>query len=191
VQQIPGAVRGLLLGTGLVWLVGDLRQSTKERPEAAKADRGSRLVLAFTIVAGFAAAIAVSRAATGAAIRPARVAAWVGLGILWCGMVLRLWCFRTLGRYFTLSVQTSGDQPVIATGPYHVLRHPSYAAMLLAVVGLGLFMANWLSLVTVTAIVTGGFLYRIRVEERALLQALGENYRAYADTRKRLVPFIW
>jgi hypothetical protein len=52
------------------------------------------------------------------------------------------------------------------------------------------FIANWLSLVTLAAAVVCGLAYRIRVDERALLQDLGEDYRNYAATHKRLVPFI-
>ena len=36
-----------------------------------------------------------------------------------------------------------------------------------------------------------GVLYRIRVEERALLLALGDPYRDYAATHKRLIPMVW
>jgi protein-S-isoprenylcysteine O-methyltransferase Ste14 len=191
VQHITATVRGLLLCTGAVWLVLELRQSRNYRPEATKADKGSRLVLQFATAAGFAAAIGVSRVAPAAAIRPASVARWTGFPILWCGIALRFWSFRTLGRYFTFTVQTSGDQPVITAGPYRVVRHPSYAAILLAVMGLGLFIANWLSLIALTAAMLCGLVYRIKVEERALLRDLGEDYRSYAATHKRLVPFIW
>ena len=117
--------------------------------------------------------------------------AWVALVLLWCGVALRLWSFRTLGRYFTFTVQTSADQPVITDGPYRVVRHPSYAGILLAVMGIGLFIGNWLSFAILTAFVTCGVVFRIRVEERALLQELGEPYRAYAAAHKRLVPFVW
>jgi protein-S-isoprenylcysteine O-methyltransferase Ste14 len=35
---------------------------------------------------------------------PAGAAAFgIGLLISWAGIGLRLWCFRTLGRYFTIS----------------------------------------------------------------------------------------
>ena len=69
--------------------------------------------------------------------------AWVGLVLLlWGGVALRLWSFRTLGRYFTFTVQTSADQPVITDGPYRVVRHPSYAGILLAVMGIGLFIES-------------------------------------------------
>jgi protein-S-isoprenylcysteine O-methyltransferase Ste14 len=98
---------------------------------------------------------------------------------------------RTPGRYLTFTVQTSGDQSVITTGPYRVLRHPAYAAILLAVIGLGMFITNWLSLLILAGPVVLVLVYRINVEEHALLHDLGEDYRSYATTDKRLVPFVW
>jgi protein-S-isoprenylcysteine O-methyltransferase Ste14 len=169
----------------------ELRQSTNRRPEGVTADKGSRLVLRLAITVGTIGAIVASRSAPAAAIGPTALAAWFGLGVLWCGIALRLWSFRTLGRYFTFTVQTSGDQPVIASGPYRVVRHPSYAGILLAVVGVGLTIGNWLSLISVTVAVACGLAFRIHVEERALLRDLGDDYRNYAATRKRLVPFLW
>jgi protein-S-isoprenylcysteine O-methyltransferase Ste14 len=172
-------------------VVLELRQGVNRRPEGVKAGWGSEIVFRLAIVAGVLVAIVLSRVAPAAAIQLAAVTAWIGLGLLWCGIGLRFWSFRTLGRYFTFIVQTSGDQPVITGGPYRVIRHPSYAGLLLAVVGLGLVVGNWLSLVSLTIAVGCGLVFRIRVEERALLQNLGDDYRSYAATRKRLIPFIW
>lgn len=188
---IPPFAHGLLLGTVLVWVVLELRQSVNHRPEGVKANWGSEIVFRLAVAAGVLVAIVLSRAAPAAAIRPAAVAACIGLGLLWCGIALRFWSFRTLGRYFTFIVQTSADQPVITDGPYRAIRHPSYAGMLLAVTGLGLFIGNWLSLASLTIAMACGLVFRIRVEERALLQNLGDDYRNYAATHKRLVPFIW
>jgi len=36
-----------------------------------------------------------------------------------------------------------------------------------------------------------GVIYRIRVEETALFDALGDDYRSYAAGRKRVIPFVW
>jgi protein-S-isoprenylcysteine O-methyltransferase Ste14 len=182
---------GLLLGTAAIWAALELRQSIKHRPEGVKASWGSEIVFRLAVAAGVLMAIVFSRVAPAAAIRLAAVAAWIGLGLLWCGIALRSWSFRTLGRYFTFIVQTSGDQPVITGGPYRVIRHPSYAGILLAVTGAGLFTGNWLALASLTIVIACGLVFRIRVEERALLQNLGEDYRSYAATHKRLVPFIW
>ena len=113
------------------------------------------------------------------------------IALLWAGIGLRWWSFRRLGRYFTFQVMTSADQPVITTGPYRVLRHPSYTGILLILAGIGLSYANWLSLVALTVVPLLGFINRIRVEEAALSSTLGDRYTTYAAGRKRLLPFIW
>jgi protein-S-isoprenylcysteine O-methyltransferase Ste14 len=188
---VTPVVRILLWATLAFWLVMELRQGSHTRSEAQTADQGSRPALRLTAIVGALGAIVVSRVAPDATIEPVSVAAAVGLVILWCGIGLRLWSFRTLGRYFTFVVQTSRDQPVITSGPYRVIRHPSYAGVLLAVVGIGIIIGNWWSLVVLTAAVAGGIVFRIRVEERALLDGLDDDYREYAATHKRLIPFVW
>ncbi len=73
---------------------------------------------------------------------------WFALGAVigWLGLLLRWWSFVCLGKYFTLVVKTSDEQPVVDRGPYRVLRHPSYTGLLLAVAGAGLMLGNWFSL---------------------------------------------
>jgi protein-S-isoprenylcysteine O-methyltransferase Ste14 len=88
-------------------------------------------------------------------------------------------------------VQTSNDQPIITAGPYRIVRNPGYTGLLLAIVGIGFLFGNWASAIALPLVGTAGLIYRIRVEERALLRALGDRYRDYAATRKRLVPLVW
>ena len=184
-------LRWILIGTGAVWVVLELRQSITHRPEGVKASWGSEVIFRLIVGVGAVVAGVLSRVAQSATIRPAVLADWIGLVLLWGGISLRLWSFHALGRYFTFTVQTSSDQPVIIDGPYRVIRHPSYAGLLLIFIAVGLFIGNWLSLVCLTAAIAGGLVFRIRVEERALMEDLGESYRDYAATHKRLVPFIW
>src|SRR5262249_24069553 len=115
----------------------------------------------------------------------------LSLLLMWSGIALRWWCFRTLGRYFTFTVMTSRDQTIVTSGPYGVLRHPSYAGVLLVLLGLGLSLGNWLSVVAVMFFALVGLLNRIRVEEAALSEALGPTYTEFARTRKRLIPSVW
>ena len=126
-----------------------------------------------------------------ATIRPGAVAFAVGLAILLAGLVLRGWSFKALGRYFTHDVMVSSDQPVITAGPYRLLRHPSYAAVLLIGIGVGLASANWAGLAAVTLLILTPLLWRIHIEENALLTTLGDRYSAYAAQHKRLIPLIW
>jgi protein-S-isoprenylcysteine O-methyltransferase Ste14 len=189
---VPAVVELILACSIAVWFFLELRQAFKDRHQARRADRGSLIVIRVSAAAGFVAAIGVAKAAPAAAMHPADVAAWVGLCLLWCGVALRAWCFRALGRYFTITVQTSTDQPIITAGPYRVLRHPAYAGLLLALIGVAILTTpNWLSLVVLIPVVLVGLVYRIQVEERALLHDLGDTYRSFAATHKRLVPGIW
>jgi protein-S-isoprenylcysteine O-methyltransferase Ste14 len=187
---MPPVLRWILVGTAAIWVVLELRQSLIRRAEGVKANWGSEVLFRLIVGAGAVVAGVLPGVAQSAAIRPAALADWIGLLLFWGGISLRLWSIRTLGRYFTVIVQTSGDQPVITDGPYRVIRHPSYAGLLLVFVAAGLFIGNWLSLVCLTVAVLGGLVFRIRVEERALLQNLGDGYRDYAATHKRLVPLI-
>jgi protein-S-isoprenylcysteine O-methyltransferase Ste14 len=181
----------LLAVTCVAWFILELRQGLTRRSEAVTADRGSLMVLRAAYVGGALVAIWAERALPAAAIRPEALGSWLGLVFLWSGIALRLWSFRTLGRYFTFTVQTSNDQPVITAGPYRLVRHPGYTGLLLAIVGVSFFFGNWVSTVCLAVAATAGLMYRIRVEERALLQTLGDRYRDYAATRKRLVPLVW
>jgi protein-S-isoprenylcysteine O-methyltransferase Ste14 len=174
-----------------VWIIAEIRQSQNRREDATASDRGSRTVLGVTRVFGAVLAIVFYRQTGAARIGPALTVGWVALVCLWCGIALRFWSFRTLGRYFTFTVQTSEDQPVIDSGPYKVIRHPSYAGALLAIAGVALLFGNWWSFAGLMVPVVAGFVYRIVVEERSLKRALGERYVDYARTHKRLVPFLW
>jgi protein-S-isoprenylcysteine O-methyltransferase Ste14 len=187
----PLVLRWILVGTAAIWVVLELRQSITHRPEGVTANWGSEVLFRLVVGVGAVVAGVLPGVAPSATIRPAALADWIGLVLFWGGISLRLWSFRTLGRYFTFTVQTSSDQPVITDGPYRVIRHPSYAGLLLVIMAVGLFIGNWWSLVGLTVAMAGGLVFRIRVEERALLQNLGDGYRDYAATHKRLVPLIW
>ena len=137
-------------------------------------------------------AFIVALAVPGAAIPRARqFIFWTGLGFLAAGALLRRHCFRMLGEYFTSAVRARPDQPVVERGAYRWVRHPSYTAAGLMFVGIALALTNWLSLGIVVVAITATYAYRIHVEERVLLETLGERYRQYMRRTKRLVPFLF
>jgi protein-S-isoprenylcysteine O-methyltransferase len=107
------------------------------------------------------------------------------------GIVLRWWSIIHLGCFFTVDVSIAAQHKVIDSGPYRFVRHPSYSGAVLAFLGFGLCLRNWISLLVLLLPIFAAFHWRIRVEERALGDALGEDYRAYARRTKRLVPFIY
>ena len=114
----------------------------------------------------------------------------VGIAMILLGSLLRRYCWRTLGEYFTGDVRARADQLVIRTGPYRLVRHPSYTAGMMMNIGIGLALGSWASFALLTIATIATYMYRVRVEERALLNTIGEPYRDYMKESKRFIPYI-
>jgi protein-S-isoprenylcysteine O-methyltransferase Ste14 len=116
---------------------------------------------------------------------------WAGLAITCSGTLLRVQCWAALGKFFTHTVTIAGDHQVINNGPYRFVRHPSYAGALLNLIGLGITLGNFGSIAVITIGSAIIYTYRISVEEAALEAALGDKYRQFKLTRKRLIPYVF
>ncbi len=165
---------------------------SRRDPTARKEDRGSLVVMSVVTGGGVIVACALAAVWTGAAIpwlRPQVTLA--GIVVFLLGAALRWWAISTLGRYFTIDVAVRSTQSVVQSGPYRFVRHPSYTAILIMLLGVGLALANWASLVAMLAGGLIGLLYGVRVEERALVEALGQPYLDYLRHTKRFIPFIF
>jgi protein-S-isoprenylcysteine O-methyltransferase Ste14 len=115
----------------------------------------------------------------------------LGTAMLVAGSSLRRHCFALLGGSFTGDVRARPDQPIVTTGAYALLRHPSYTGGILMNAGLGIALGSWGSTVVLVAVSFAVYTYRIAVEERTLLAVIGEPYREFMRTRRRLIPFIY
>src|SRR5690606_32655506 len=51
------------------------------------------------------------------------------------GAVFRIWCFHTLGQFFTFQVGIRKNHALIGTGPYRYLVHPSYTGTIFNTIG--------------------------------------------------------
>ena len=124
---------------------------------------------------------------------PARTSGWLIAIVLLValGAGFRFWAIITLGRYFRAVVHIQEGHRVVRSGPYRVLRHPSYTGLLIATLGVALLLGNIASAVLFEVLVIAGVLYRIRVEEKVLSGALGTDYTDYMRVTKRLIPGVW
>jgi protein-S-isoprenylcysteine O-methyltransferase Ste14 len=123
--------------------------------------------------------------------RGAQLPAFIlGVALMILGSLLRRWCFRTLGQYFTGDVKARADQPVIRTGPYRFVRHPSYTAGIMMFTGIGLALGSWFSFLLIAIASIATYWYRVTIEERALLGTIGEQYASFMKERKRFIPYI-
>jgi protein-S-isoprenylcysteine O-methyltransferase Ste14 len=164
----------------------------RSKRTAQKLDRGSKL---FVIVAANLAILIgffVVFAFPGFSIN-AHWKANFGAGIvLWLsGAFFRFYSMLTLGRFFTYDVAISAGQSLVERGPYRWLRHPSYLGSLLAYIGFGMTLTNWLAIFLPALCLGIAYVYRIRVEEAALRQGLGAPYQDYMRRTWRLIPFVF
>lgn len=161
-------------------------------PTARQVDRGSLVVMSIVVGGGVIVACILAAVWTGAAIPWFRLQVTLaGIVVILLGAALRWWAILTLGRYFTFEVAVRSTQAVVQSGPYRFVRHPSYTAILIMLLGVGMVLANWASLVVMLAGGLIGLLYRVRVEERALVDALGQPYVDYMRHTRRFIPFIY
>jgi protein-S-isoprenylcysteine O-methyltransferase len=115
----------------------------------------------------------------------------IGVATLVAGSLLRRYCWWLLGASFTGDVRAHQDQAIVTTGAYALVRHPSYTAGMLMNTGMGLALGSWASAALLALASFVIYSYRIAVEERTLLAVVGEPYRDFMRTRRRLIPFIY
>jgi protein-S-isoprenylcysteine O-methyltransferase Ste14 len=177
----------------VVWIVGEVVIFGRSawRRDARIRDRGSLIVVLGSVFVGLTLGSALASAVPAADIRQRADAVFLlGLVLMAGGIALRFTAVIVLGRYFTPVVMVGRGQRVVDTGPYRWVRHPSYTGSLLTIAGVLLAMTNWLALLALLPVIAG-LLYRIRVEEQALSEQLGDAYRSYMRRTKRLVPFLY
>ncbi len=104
------------------------------------------------------------------------------------GFVIRRWVLRSLGVFWAIDVDIKPDHRLIQTGPYRYCRHPNYLAMLLEMIGFCLIPSAFYSLAVFLPLYVAALAARIRIEETALVERLGDEYRAYRQRTFALLP---
>ena len=135
----------------------------------------------------------------------------LGCILLHMGSSIRLACYRALGKHFTWELAVTKDQKLVTTGPYAVVRHPSYVGSLLNGIGMvllhfapgswfaecvgwrtwpvSLMAAAW---ATWCLSVPAMLMARVKNEDRVLKAEFGPEWERYATaTPYRLLPGIY
>ena len=172
------------------WIAEYVRSSIRDKPATENRDRRSstlwdlaHIVCVAGIIAGF--------THIGRVRDRGQLIAICGIVLMPVGIFFRWTAIQTLGVYFSGKVNVFEGQHIVRTGVYQHVRHPAYAGSLLAYLGMGLAFANWISFFLIFFPVLLAALYRIRVEERGLKEAFGDEYDDYSRSTKRFVPGIY
>lgn len=118
------------------------------------------------------------------------IGAIIGIGLLIIGLAVRTWAVQELGKYFTPTVQIQSDHELITTGPFSIIRHPSYLGAFLAVTSFALILQVYIGYLI--AIIAMGIAYKVRIaiEEKELTAHFGVLYQNYSKRTKKMIPFI-
>jgi protein-S-isoprenylcysteine O-methyltransferase Ste14 len=95
-----------------------------------------------------------------------------------------------LGERFSGLVAIQPGHRLATSGVYALIRHPSYAGLLVSTLGWGLAF-NSVPGVLIASINIFPVVARIRAEERLLLEHFRNHYARYQARTWRLVPFVW
>lgn len=183
-------VRDIAIGLLFTWTFIDgfvvFRRKTRQTENR---DRSSLRLLMIASPLVWAVSIGLAFTSIGPLQNPALQ--MVGLLVMAIGIVVRSTAIAQLGRFHTPNVAVLADHQVKTTGLYRVVRHPSYLGALIAFAGFGLALGNWLSLLSIMIVIPAIYMHRIREEECALTEALGDSYNEYCRHTKRLIPWIY
>lgn len=179
---------------GLVWLGSEIalaRVTISKSDKAKGLDRSSLRWLWITIGVSIAAGVYLGTRGVGFIPTGSLSISVFGLILIFVGLAIRWTAILTLKKHFTVNVNIGDSHQLIKTGLYRIVRHPSYTGSLVSFFGLGLTFSNWLSALVIFVPIFFAFSYRIRVEEQALTEYFGEQYKEYCLKTKRLLPLIY
>lgn len=178
---------------GLIFFASELLLTISRRSQGGgvKQDRSTLRMIWLVILASIAAGLFVATHWKAAALPDPDLFKLVGVALFVPGLILRWWAIIVLGRFFTVDVQIASDHKVVESGPFAVVRHPSYTGVLMAFVGFALSIGNWAAFLVVVVPIFLAFIRRMNVEEQALAGTLGMRYTDYMRRTKRLIPGIY
>ena len=110
----------------------------------------------------------------------------IGLGICLFGFYARKWATSTLGKYWSNNIEIREKHPVIKDGPYKYMRHPNYIFLTMEFFGFAMFGNAYWTILLLLATFVPVIIARIIIEEKKMIETLGQ---AYLDYKKEVPVF--
>ncbi len=115
---------------------------------------------------------------------------WAGFGIGLITVAFWTWTQLTLDTQWSAQLQLKRNHHLVTTGPYARIRHPLYSGIFGWCLALSLLTANWI-FVAACLLAIAGLLWRVPREEQMMLEAFGDEYKAYMQHTGRFFPKLW
>ncbi|MGA3325376.1 MAG: protein-S-isoprenylcysteine O-methyltransferase [Terriglobia bacterium] len=96
-----------------------------------------------------------------------------------------------LGTNWSNSLELRENHQLVISGIYKSIRHPMYAAIFVYALAQALLLSNWVAGPGCLVAFVLMLVFRLRPEERMMLERFGQPYQDYLAKTKRLIPGIW
>ncbi len=115
---------------------------------------------------------------------------WITALTIGGAAALFFWAARTMGANWSIVARMRQGHELVTSGPFALVRHPIYLAMLLFLVSLALGTAHERALWLALPVFVIGTLIRTTREEALLRAQFGAAYEDYARRVKRFIPGV-
>jgi len=95
-----------------------------------------------------------------------------------------------MGKNWSLVARTTADHQLVRSGPFAMVRHPIYLALLLYLISIAAALGHWQQLLAAIPIYLAGTFIRIRDEEVLLRAQFGEEHKSYVRAVPALIPLL-
>jgi len=112
---------------------------------------------------------------------------WGGFALGILSIAFWIWTQAALDTQWSAQLQLRQGHHLVTAGPYARIRHPLYSAMFGWAVAVVLLTANWI-FAALAALSIAGTMARVPKEEQMMLEAFGEEYKAYMQRTGRFFP---
>ncbi len=111
----------------------------------------------------------------------------------WCcavaSFLIRWQAIKALGRFWSLHIEIRSNHEMVQDGPFRWMRHPTYFSMILELLSVGLILSAFYTLSLIGLLFVPALYFRIKWEEKALVEKFGDNYRAYQKSTPAVFPY--
>jgi protein-S-isoprenylcysteine O-methyltransferase Ste14 len=112
------------------------------------------------------------------------------LSLCVAGLAFCLWARATLGRNWSGTITLKKEHELIVRGPYRIVRHPIYTG-LLAMVTATVVVNGHLAGIIGALLVLVGLWIKLSNEEKLMLKQFPDQYTAYRQRVRRIVPYTF
>jgi len=189
--MIPFYIIGYLLLVGFFLVEKFLRKGSKDMAETQFDRSSTRLI---SIVMGITFVLLFLSPLLNYLLKENMSPVWIGavgicLGVM--GIIVRCMAFCTLGRFFTRTLQKTENHTLVTAGIYKYIRHPGYLSDILIFLGAAMALCNWIAVIFVALTFPAAYSYRIKTEEKMLIEIFGQAYLDYKRGTRKIIPFIF